>query len=88
MLTNNFSLRIDIAPFPMSLFTQERMRKGHKSSFHAAFQPISNDESLGKTKFVVEDVSHLLHKVVWTKNSSFELIAARLGCKIFRGKVP
>ena len=67
----------ELSPFPMSLFTQEGMRKGNKSSFYAAFQPVNIDESRGKTKFVVVDGGHLLHKVVWPNHSSFELIAAR-----------
>lgn len=67
----------ELSPIPMSLFTEEGMRKGTKSSLYSAFQPVSFDEKHGTTKFVVVDGGHLLHKVVWPRNSSFGSIADR-----------
>lgn len=67
----------ELSPFPMSMFSQEGMRKGTKSSFYAAFTPVDIENTQGKSKFVVVDGGHLLHKVVWPKTSSFETVAAR-----------
>lgn len=67
----------ELSPFPMSLFTEEGMRKSTKSSFYAAFTPVSLDEIQGKATYVVVDGGHLLHKVVWPRSASFGTIAAK-----------
>ncbi|KAG5872325.1 hypothetical protein JTB14_037573 [Gonioctena quinquepunctata] len=67
----------ELSPFPMSLLTQDGMRKGTKSSFYATFTPVDNENTQGKSKFVVVDGGHLLHKVVWPKTFSFETVAAK-----------
>lgn len=66
----------ELSPYPMSLFTEEGMRKGTKSSLYTAFTPIEKDEIQGKNHFVVVDGGHLLHKVVWPSNATFKTIIA------------
>ncbi|KAG5867532.1 hypothetical protein JTB14_011927 [Gonioctena quinquepunctata] len=60
----------ELSPFPMSMFTQNGMGKRTKSSFYAVFTPVDNENTQGKSKFVVVDGSHLLHEVVWPKTSN------------------
>ncbi|GBM36639.1 hypothetical protein AVEN_187313-1 [Araneus ventricosus] len=54
----------ELSPFPLSLFNEEGMRKGTKSSLFSAFTPTKIDAVQGKNNFVVVDGGHLLHKVV------------------------
>ncbi|GBO03476.1 hypothetical protein AVEN_18522-1 [Araneus ventricosus] len=65
----------ELSPFPLSLFNEEGMRKGTKSSLFSAFSPTKIDAVQGKNNFVVVDGGHLLHKVVWQRNMNFEDIA-------------
>lgn len=67
----------ELSPIPMSLFSEEGMRKGTKSTLYSVFQPVTLNEEQGLTKFVVVDGGHLLHKVVWPRSSSFGAIADR-----------
>ncbi|GBM65947.1 hypothetical protein AVEN_152163-1 [Araneus ventricosus] len=63
------------SPFPLSLFNEEGMRKGTKSSLFSAFTPTKIDAVQGKNNFVVVDGGHLLHKVVSQRNMNFGGIA-------------
>ncbi|GBM91281.1 hypothetical protein AVEN_7715-1 [Araneus ventricosus] len=63
------------SPFPLSLFNEEGMRMGTKSSLFSAFTPTKIDAVQGKNNFVVVDGGHLLHKVVWQRNMNFGDIA-------------
>ncbi|GBN76958.1 hypothetical protein AVEN_194150-1 [Araneus ventricosus] len=65
----------ELSPFPLSLFNEEGMRKGTKSSLFSAFTPTKIDTVQGKNNFVVVDGGHLLHKVVWQRNMNFGDIA-------------
>lgn len=65
----------ELSPFPTSLFTEEGMRKGVKSSFYAALTTVT-EKIRGKT-FVVVNGGHLLHKVVWAHSATFGNIADR-----------
>lgn len=58
----------------MSLFSEEGMRNGTNSTLYSVFQPVTLNEKQG-TMFVVGDGEHLLHKVVWSRSSSFGGIA-------------
>ncbi|GBO36167.1 hypothetical protein AVEN_215108-1 [Araneus ventricosus] len=60
---------------PLSLFSDEGMRKGTKSPLFSAFTPTKIDAVQGKNNFVVVDGGHLLHKVVWHRNMNFGDIA-------------
>ncbi|GBL74258.1 hypothetical protein AVEN_235258-1 [Araneus ventricosus] len=65
----------ELSPFHLSLFNEEGMRKGTKSSLFSAFTPTKIDSVQGKNNFVVVDGGHLLHKVVWQRNMNFGDIA-------------
>ncbi|GBN61093.1 hypothetical protein AVEN_36216-1 [Araneus ventricosus] len=65
----------DLSPFPLSLFIEEAMRKGTKSSLISAFTPTKIDAVQGKNNFAVVDGDHLLHKVIWQRNMNFGDIA-------------
>ncbi|CAG9814961.1 unnamed protein product [Phaedon cochleariae] len=61
----NELFRFELAPFPMSLFSEEgMMRKGKKSALYEAFTSVK-EEYLGSRKCAVIDGGYLLHKVVW-----------------------
>ncbi|GBM55398.1 hypothetical protein AVEN_98748-1 [Araneus ventricosus] len=62
----------ELSPFPLSLFNEEGMRKGTKSSLFSAFSPNKIDAVQGKNNFLVVDGGHLLHKFVWQRNMNFE----------------
>ncbi|GBM03496.1 hypothetical protein AVEN_95393-1 [Araneus ventricosus] len=64
-----------LSPFPLLLFNEEGMRKGTKSSLFSAFTPTKIDAVQGQNNFVVMDGGHLLHKVVWERNTNFGDIA-------------
>ncbi|GBM07473.1 hypothetical protein AVEN_208228-1 [Araneus ventricosus] len=61
--------------FPLSLFSEEGMRKGTKSPLFSAFTPTKIDAVQGKNYFAVVDGGHLLHKVVWQRYMNFGDIA-------------
>ncbi|GBN70403.1 hypothetical protein AVEN_134750-1 [Araneus ventricosus] len=65
----------ELAPFPLSLFSEEGMRKGTKSSLFSEFTPTKIDGVQGKNNFVVMNGGHLLHKVVWQWNMNYGDIA-------------
>ncbi|GBN08120.1 hypothetical protein AVEN_16153-1 [Araneus ventricosus] len=65
----------ELSPFPLSLFNEEGIRKGTKSSLFSAFTLSKIDAVQGKNNFVVVDGGHLLHKVVWQRNVNFGDIA-------------
>lgn len=62
--------KYELAPFPMSLFSEEGMHKGRKSKLYDAFIPIVREEvDFGTRKWNVIDGGFLLHRVVWPKSS-------------------
>ncbi|GBN33282.1 hypothetical protein AVEN_124212-1 [Araneus ventricosus] len=67
--------RFQLLPFPLSLFSEEGMRMGTKSSLFSAFTPAKIDVVQGKNNFVAVDGGHLLHKVVWQRNTNFGEVA-------------
>lgn len=66
----------ELAPYPLSLFTEEGMRKGTKSSFYSAFTPLTENIVPGNRAFTVVDGGYLLHKVIWHRNDSVRAIIA------------
>lgn len=68
-------LSYELAPYPMSLFSEEGMRKGNKSSLYKAFTPINSNEMTEKKALAVVDGGYLLHKVIWPHNASFATIS-------------
>lgn len=69
--------KFELAPFPMSLFTEEGMRKGTKSAMYSLFTPIE-EVNLGNRQCNVIDGGYLLHKVVWNKTptTTFEMLCS------------
>ncbi|CAH2098341.1 unnamed protein product [Euphydryas editha] len=63
--------RYELAPFPLSLFGEDGMRKGTKSSLFNAFTPVERSSNISANSHFVIDGGFLLHKVVWDRNSSF-----------------
>jgi 5'-3' exonuclease len=55
----------------MSLFNEDGMRKGTKSSLYVAFSPLPQDFQLPQRSMVVIDGGYLLHKVIWNRSSTF-----------------
>lgn len=73
----------ELAPFPMSFFNEEGMRKGTKSALYdAEFTPINVETNLGSRKYNVIDGGFLLDKVVWSKSTTptFQIV-----CKTYLG---
>ena len=68
-------LHYELAPFPLSLFTEQGMRKGIKSSLYAVFEPIKH--TLSTSNIHVVDGGHLLHKVRWHINDHFSSICSK-----------
>ena len=66
-------LTYELAPFPLSLFNDEGMRKCVKSSMYKAFKVHSGDINFGDTMYVI-DGGHLLHRVIWHRGESFSSI--------------
>ncbi|GBO22156.1 hypothetical protein AVEN_101316-1 [Araneus ventricosus] len=69
--------KFKLSPFPILLFTGESMRKGTKSSLYTSFSPITEDVKPERSQYVVVDVGHLLHKIVWRQQATFGAIAGR-----------
>ncbi|XP_026482212.1 uncharacterized protein LOC113389378 [Ctenocephalides felis] len=63
----------ELAPFPLSLFNEEGMRKCAKSSMYKAFKQVSEDINFGDTIYVI-DGGYLLHRVIWHRGDSFSSI--------------
>uniref|UniRef100_A0A8D8YJ99 Uncharacterized protein n=1 Tax=Cacopsylla melanoneura TaxID=428564 RepID=A0A8D8YJ99_9HEMI len=64
----------ELAPHPMSLFTEDGIRKGTKSTLYdAAFTPLHQGQvNLGRRRSSVIDGGHLLHKVVWSRSTRLD----------------
>jgi hypothetical protein len=56
-------LQYELAPYPMSLFSEEGMRKGTKSSLYKVFSPVSYNIE-GTSRIHIVDGGYLLHRVV------------------------
>lgn len=67
-------LKYELAPFPMSLFNKEGMRKGTKSTLYKAFSPLELNKRNERYSTVI-DGGFRLHKVVWPQSASFQTIA-------------
>lgn len=67
-------LKIELAPIPLSLFSEEGMRKGTKSSLYSSFTALPNDTTLEGSKINTRDGRYTLHKVLWQRNDTFENI--------------
>ncbi|KAJ8678207.1 hypothetical protein QAD02_013994 [Eretmocerus hayati] len=60
-------LKLELAPYPKSLFDQDGMVKTPKSKFMDHFTPLSGKPNIAGLKYVV-DGGFLLHRVVWSCN--------------------
>ncbi|KYM99414.1 hypothetical protein ALC62_09846 [Cyphomyrmex costatus] len=65
--------RYELAPFPLSLFTENGLRKNIKSQLYDEFTTISVPTYSNSVVHVV-DGGFLLHKVIWQKNDTVEEI--------------
>ena len=70
-------LKYELAPFPMSLFSEDGMRKGTKSSLYSAFSSLPNTTKLPPKRTAVVDGGFLLHKVIRNKTDSFHEICKK-----------
>lgn len=70
-------LEFELAPFPLSLFTPEGMRKGTKSTLYTEFEPSQTIIQPGQTALSVIDGGYLLHKVVWGRLSTFDQVCKK-----------
>lgn len=62
--------KYELAPFPMSLFTDEGMHKGTKIKLYDTFLPIVDKYvNFGTSKCNIINGGFLLHRVVWNKMS-------------------
>ncbi|KMQ84206.1 hypothetical protein RF55_18200 [Lasius niger] len=68
-------LQFELAPFPLSLFSEEGMRKTLKSFLYKAFLPLTGDMDFGSSIHVI-DGGYLLHRFLWHRNESFASICA------------
>ncbi|KYN10882.1 hypothetical protein ALC57_16982 [Trachymyrmex cornetzi] len=60
----------ELAPYPLSIFNENGMRKNTKSDFYDLFISLT-ENPVFKNTFYVIDGGFLLHKVVWPKNSTY-----------------
>ncbi|GBN76219.1 hypothetical protein AVEN_7583-1 [Araneus ventricosus] len=65
-------LNLLLAPFPLSLFDEEGVRKAHKSVFYDLFS-IATGVHFTSACYVV-DGGFLLHRVLWQAKESFSFI--------------
>ncbi|CAD6231375.1 GSCOCG00012225001-RA-CDS, partial [Cotesia congregata] len=70
-------LSYELAPFPLSLFAKDGMRKGTKSSLFNTFTPVERSSNISTSSHFVIDGGFLLHKVIWDRNSSFKDITTK-----------
>ncbi|KAG5862592.1 hypothetical protein JTB14_027100 [Gonioctena quinquepunctata] len=70
-------LAYELAPFPLSLITEEGMRKGTKSLLYNAFEPLTENFQPGDRHHHIIDGGFLLHKVVWGRVETFGLICKK-----------
>ncbi|KYN14791.1 hypothetical protein ALC57_12999 [Trachymyrmex cornetzi] len=69
-------LKYELAPFPLSLFTENGLRKNTKSDLYDEFVSI---ETLPVSDSIIHviDGGFLLHKVIWQKNDTIEEIVKK-----------
>lgn len=67
----------ELAPFPLTLFSGDGMRKCTKSSLYNAFSSQDASQNFGENKLFVMDSGHLLHTVVWDRNVSLKIICEK-----------
>lgn len=70
-------LKHELAPYPMSLFTQEGMRHGTKSTLYDCFLPLKTPPDLGPNPKFIVDGGFLLHRVVWGSNVTYSDICQK-----------
>uniref|UniRef100_A0A6P7GZZ5 Uncharacterized protein LOC114345123 n=1 Tax=Diabrotica virgifera virgifera TaxID=50390 RepID=A0A6P7GZZ5_DIAVI len=69
----------ELAPFPMSLFSEGLMRKTAKSSIFDLFKILKNDIDIAESAFVI-DGGMLLHRVRWCQNDVLQDILNKYIC--------
>lgn len=71
-------MEYELAPFPLSLFDENGMRKTQKSAIYKCFQPIIIEFDISDdTYYFIIDGGFLLHRVVWNKGETFDTIFDR-----------
>ncbi|KYM94341.1 hypothetical protein ALC62_15043 [Cyphomyrmex costatus] len=60
----------ELAPYPLSMFDENGMRKNTKSDFYNLFLPLQEKPTFQNAWYVI-DGGYLLHKVVWPKKSTY-----------------
>lgn len=66
--------KYELGPHPLSLFNEDGMRKGTKSSLYKAFSPVNEPLQPDNNILYVLDGGSLLHRMVWHRNDSYEQI--------------
>ncbi|KYN50610.1 hypothetical protein ALC57_11948 [Trachymyrmex cornetzi] len=66
-------LKFELAPYLLSLFCETGMRKNKKSALMNMFTTFGNDLPDSDKKFII-DGGFLLHRVVWSTNTSYKNI--------------
>lgn len=63
----------ELAPFPLSLFNEQGMRKCVKSFLYKAFKQCIDDINFENAMYVIDE-GYLLHQIVWNRGDSFSSI--------------
>uniref|UniRef100_A0A6P7H5E5 Uncharacterized protein LOC114347235 n=1 Tax=Diabrotica virgifera virgifera TaxID=50390 RepID=A0A6P7H5E5_DIAVI len=66
-------LKYELAPYPLSIFKDGTFRKSDKSKLYDSFQVLKEIPSTENGLNII-DGGFLLHKVVWPRNQTFEVI--------------
>ncbi|CAH0381337.1 unnamed protein product [Bemisia tabaci] len=66
-------LKYELSPFPLSMFTEEGMYKGTKSTLYESFTPITLEINTSNAMYVI-DGGFLLHRVLWARGLTFSSI--------------
>lgn len=66
--------KFELAPFPLSVFNEEGMRKRTKSSLFKAFSSVDQPVQPDNNSLHVLDGGFLLHRVIWQRNDSYGTI--------------
>lgn len=72
-------LRYELAPFPLSLFTEGGLRKTKKATFYDEIEILSQ-EPISTEKVHIVDGGYFLHKIVWNKLETVEDIISKYVC--------
>lgn len=63
----------DLAPYPLSLFDETGMRKTQKSAIYDWFESVNIEIDNTNASYII-DGGYLLHRVVWDREETFNVI--------------